>query len=100
METPKFKDAHVIISGVPYPVKFGFLALSIFNEHGHDLKELKTLSVLLRLYHSAILAGCQRNGVPAITWEDFNNSLDDDDNGLKVFNQLKALYESDDAPKK
>jgi hypothetical protein len=99
METPKFKDAHVIISGVPYPVKFGFLSFSIFNDLGYTMQDCVKAGVLLRLYHSAILAGCQRNGVPEISWDDFNNSLDDDDN-CEVFNELKALYESDNAPKK
>jgi len=95
-----FKDPTVTISGVPYPVKFGYLSLSIFNDAGYQMSDCTKASVLLRLYHSAILAGCQRNNVPAaISWEEFNNVLDDDEN-KEVFFDLKKLYETDNEPKK
>lgn len=99
METPNFKDPHIVISGVPYPVKFGYLAFSIFNEHGHVLADCKNAMILLRLYHSGIVAGCKRNNVPGISWEEFLLSLDDDDN-TGVFDSIKALYETDQTPKK
>lgn len=99
METPKFKDPHITISGVPYPVKFGFLSFSIFNDLGHTMEDCIKASVLIRLYHSAIVAGCRRNNVPEIPWPEFETCLDDDDN-KDVFDNLKALYEADNKPKK
>lgn len=99
MPEVKFKDPHIFISGVPYPVKFGFLSFSIFNDQGYEMSDCKKASVLLRLYHSAILAGCIRNNVPDITWAEFTSKLDDEDN-KDVFNDIKALYEADNTPKK
>jgi hypothetical protein len=98
-ENKEFKDPTVTISGVPYPVKFGFLSLSIFNDAGLQMSDCTKASVLLRLYHSAIVAGCKRNNVPEISWDEFLLCLDDDDN-KEVFFDLKKLYEADNAPKK
>jgi hypothetical protein len=99
MESPNFKDPHIFISGVPYPVRFGYLSFSIFNEAGYVLQDTRTATVLLRLYHAGILAGCRRNKVPAISWEDFETCLDDDDNA-GVFDAIKEIYESESVPKK
>lgn len=95
----KFKDPHVCISGVPYPIKFGFLSFSIFNDMGYVMSDCSKASVLLRLFYSAIVAGCKRNNVPELTWSEFETRLDDDDN-KEVFNEIKALYEADNTPKK
>lgn len=99
MSDIKFKDPTVTISGVPYPVKFGFLSLSIFNDAGYQMQDCTKAGILLQLYHSAIVAGCRRNNVPEITWDEFQLCLDDEDNG-EVFFDLKKLYEADNAPKK
>lgn len=93
------KDPIINISGVPFPVKFGYLSYSIFNGQGYTLDQCANAEILLRLYHSAILAGCQRNNVPELPWAEFKSKLDDDDN-TEVFHELTKLYQTTNEAKK
>ena len=101
MSEVNFKDPHVVIADVPYPMKFGFRSYAIYNDRGNTNEDLqsptKKTSALIELYYSGIVAGCERNKVPALTKDEFLDALDDQPG---LFEEINESYQESTKVKK
>lgn len=101
MPEVNFKDPHVVIADVPYPVKFGFQSYAIYGDRGNLNEDLesptKRASALIELYYSGIVAGCERNNIPAPTKNEFMHALDDQP---ELFKQMQKAHQESTKVKK
>jgi len=49
-----------------------------------------TITEMYQQYYSGIAAGCLRNKVPALTYDEFMNAMDDDENIITRLVEIKT----------
>ena len=97
MDTPKFKDNHIIICDIPYPIKFGYRSYSTFIDRGNTQESMTKPTGLIELYYSGLVAGCERNNVPVLTKDEFLNALDDQEG---LFEEIQKINTESSVAKK
>jgi len=87
-------DPTVIIDSVPYPVRYGARSLAIFGDMAGrlvtNISTPMTITEMYQQYYSGIAAGCLRNKVPALTYDEFMNAMDDDENIITRLVEIKT----------
>jgi len=87
-------DPVVIIDSVPYPVRYGARSLAIFGDMAGrlvtNISTPMTITEMYQQYYSGIAAGCLRNKVPALTYDEFMNAMDDDENIITRLVEIKT----------
>lgn len=83
------------INKVPYYVKYGTMSMIAFGKlTGLPVKEVNNLpnmqfEQLYQLYYSGLVAGCQIQKVPCLTWEEFLLAVEEDETILDTLQSLK-----------
>jgi len=98
------QDPTVIIDSVPYPVRYGARSLAIFGDMAGrlvtNISTPMTMTEMYQNYYSGIAAGCLRNKIPALTYDEFMNALDNDPNVIKKLVEIKSAQNGGEGEKK
>jgi hypothetical protein len=100
MELPKEigKDPVVVIDSVPYPVRYGARSLAIFSDMTGrlvtNISAPMTITEMYQQYYSGISAGCLRNKIPALTYDEFMTALDNDESIINRLVEIKTEQDS------
>jgi len=84
------------INKVPYYVKYGTLSMIAFGKlTGLPVKEINNLpdmqlEQMYQLYYSGLVAGCQMQNVPCLTFDEFLMAVEEDETIMTTLQNLRT----------